>query len=128
MPHAKVTNEAGYAVRVSARQHTVLSDEPRPSGGTDTGPAPYELLLAALGSCTVITLRMYAERKSWDLGVIEADLHFRRGDGGDHVERTLRFGAPVDDAQRDKLLAIAGKTPVTLTLKAGLRIETTISA
>ena len=123
---ALVEGKAGYAQTIRSGRHTLTADEPATVGGTDTGPGPYGLLLAALGACTSITLRMYAERKGWELGRIEVSLRFfRDGDVG-RVERELRFSAPLDDAQRARLLEISEKTPVTLTLKRGTPIHTVI--
>src|SRR5581483_8793281 len=65
---------AGYAQAIRAGHHQLTADEPKSNGGTDTGPAPYELLLSALGACTSITLRMYADRKGWTLGAIDVRL------------------------------------------------------
>ena len=125
---AVVDGATGYAQRVRTAGHRLASDEPASRGGTDTGPAPYSLLLAALGACTSITLRMYAARKGWDLGAIEVRLRLHQNgrDGPQRIERELRFGAPLDDAQRARLLEIADKTPVTKTLRTGTAIETRV--
>jgi putative redox protein len=66
--HATLTSHSGYAQTVRIRQYQLAADEPVSGGGTDTGPAPDELVLAGLGACTAITLRMYADRKAWELG------------------------------------------------------------
>jgi putative redox protein len=96
-------------------------------GGTDTGPAPYELLLAGLGACTSITLRMYADRKGWKLGRIDLDMHFGRDEAGNEsIQRTLTFSESLTDEQQTKLLEIAGKTPVTKTIMHGTPITTKI--
>ncbi|HYS74507.1 MAG TPA: OsmC family protein, partial [Burkholderiales bacterium] len=96
-------------------------------GGTDTGPSPYELLLAGLGACTAITLRMYAERKGWQLGTIHVDLELHKDDEGDtgRIARVVSFSAPLQPEQRARLAEIAEKTPVTRTIKAGAVIDTT---
>jgi putative redox protein len=120
-----VDSESGYAQVIQSRGHKLTADEPVESGGTDTGPAPYGLLLAALGACTSITLRMYAERKGWQLGRVHVALrHMRTPEGVEHIERDLRFGAPLTDEQRTRLAEIADKTPVTKTIKAGATIQT----
>jgi putative redox protein len=133
--HPKVTvvqSESGYAQTIESGGHTLTADEPTSvPGGTDTGPAPYGLLLASLGACTSITLRMYAERKGWSLGRIEVQLrHLKVPDAPDgkqdRIERTLRFSAPLTDEQRKRLGEIAEKTPVTVTLKSGASIETRV--
>jgi len=118
---------AGYAQAIHAGHHHLTADEPKSNGGTDTGPAPYALLLSALGACTSITLRMYADRKGWTLGAIDVRLRMLKShDGRDRIEREIRFGAPLSDEQRARLGEIAGKTPVTRTVSAGAPITTTI--
>ena len=118
---------AGYAQTIRAGHHHLTADEPKSNGGNDTGPAPYALLLSALGACTSITLRMYAGRKGWDLGTIGVRLRMLKShDGRDRIERELHFGAPLSDEQRARLSEIAGKTPVTRTISAGAPITTTI--
>lgn len=126
---ARITAEIdspNYAVAIVAGTHRLSSDEPVERGGRDTGPGPYDLLLAGLASCTIITLRMYAERKGWDVGTIHAELVHDRRDKRSHVVRTLRFEKELTDEQRARLAEIAEKTPVTLTLKQGADIETHI--
>jgi putative redox protein len=120
-----VDSSSGYAQKIEATGHAVTADEPASHGGTDTGPTPYGLLLAALGACTSITLRMYADRKSWQLGNIHVELrHVKTEDGGDHIERDVTFGAPLSDEQRARIADIVEKTPVTKTIKAGSPIRT----
>jgi putative redox protein len=117
----------GYAQAIRAGSHRLTADEPRSNGGTDAGPAPYALLLSALGACTSITLRMYADRKSWALGAIEVRLRLLKSkDGRERIEREIRFGATLSDEQRARLGEIAGKTPVTRTVSAGAPITTTM--
>ena len=118
---------AGYAQAIQAGHHQLTADEPKSNGGTDTGPAPYALLLSALGACTAITLRMYSDRKGWALGTIDVRLRMLKSrDGREGIEREIRFGAPLSDEQRARLGEIAGKTPVTRTVSAGAPITTTI--
>jgi len=120
-----VDSVAGYAQKIEAGRHALTADEPTTRGGTDTGPNPYALLLAALGACTSITLRMYAERKGWELGGVHIALrHIKTAEGGDQIEREMTFGAPLTDEQRARLADIAEKTPVTKTLAAGVAIRT----
>jgi putative redox protein len=119
--------EAPYAQDITIGKHAVVADEPVARGGTDAGPRPYELLLAALAACTSITLRMYADRKGWDLGPISLSLAFIKEGEVDRIERTLRYAKPLTDEQRTKLLEIAGKTPVTKTVMHGASITTTIA-
>jgi len=103
--------------------HTLVSDEPSVLGGEGAGATPYELLIAGLGACTAITLRMYADLKNWPLESVQVDLHLSRRDNATVIERSLRiFG--LNDAQTARLAEIAERTPVTLTLKAGIAIRT----
>ncbi|MFV0276760.1 MAG: OsmC family protein [Parahaliea sp.] len=98
----------------------MIADEPIALGGGDSGPAPFDLYLAALSSCTAITLQMYAERKGWDLGNFEADLTLTyTDDGRPSIHRTFYTSATLDDEQKQRLLDIAAKTPVTRVLEAG---------
>lgn len=121
---ATVTGATGYAQDIATGHHALKSDEPVSLGGTDSGPAPYQLLLAALGSCTSITLRMYAERKGWELGTVRVALAMTRDDAGaESVLREISVSAPIDDDQRARLLEIAGRTPVTKTLLKGFAID-----
>lgn len=136
-----VTGRGGYRTEVRAGAHGVMVDEPIALGGTDTGPTPYDHLLAALGACTGITLRMYADRKEWPLEEVEVRLrhdrvHARDGErcaeGGearvDRIRRTLVLRGPLDEAQRARLLEIADRCPVHRTLSAGVCVETSVAS
>jgi putative redox protein len=116
--------EAKYAVETTVRHHRVLADEAAERGGADTGPAPLEQLAAALASCTAITLRMYAERKGWELGVVAVDVRAFAEDAGYRFERRIRLEAQLADEQRARLGEIAEKTPVTRIVKTGAQIVT----
>ena len=126
--HVVLDSKAGYACTLHARRHALTADEPRSNGGTDTGPAPYDLLLSALGACTAITLRMYAEHKGWNLGEIHVDLELYKdaSTGADRIARSVAFSAPLNAEQRAKIAEAVEKTPVTKTIKAGAVIETTL--
>ena len=114
----------GFRTDIHVRNHTYHADEPLDAGGTDTAVTPTEMLLGALGSCMAITVKMYAERKGWPLEGVEVALDMERFNAanyaayaGDaqfvHEFRTqLVFHGPLDDAQRARLLEIAGKCPV----------------
>src|SRR5881394_3555864 len=98
--HVVATSTARYAQEIRSGRHQLTSDEPKSNGGADTGPAPYALLLAALGSCTSITLRMYADRKGWELGTVAVDLDFSRENEKELIRREVRFSAPLSEEQR----------------------------
>ncbi len=129
MADARVTVSIGaepYAVHAQARHHVVRSDEPGELGGQDTGPGPYELLLMGLGSCKIITAKMYADRKGWPLTAARVELVHDRPNGRTGPERiTARFVFEGDltDEQRARLLEIAEKCPVQKTITGGLSVE-----
>jgi putative redox protein len=111
------TNEAGH--------HPLTADEPKALGGGGTGPGPFDLVLSGLGACTVITLRMYAERKQWPVRAISADLKILRNEEKFEVERSVTLDGDLSDDQRARFADIVERTPVTLALKSGMAIRTT---
>jgi uncharacterized OsmC-like protein len=127
---------AGFAQEIHAGRHRLVADEPVFAGGADTGPSPYDFLLAALGACTSMTMGMYARRKAWPLE--EVTVHLRHSkihatdcaeceskEGMlDRIERDIHFTGPLTDEQRSKLLEIANKCPVHRTLASEIEIET----
>lgn len=129
----------GVAQRIVAGRHTLAGDEPVAAGGTDTGPSPYDLLLAALGSCTSMTIGMYARRKQWPLESVQVNLQHSRLHARDCAECDSREGkldriaceielsGPLDDAQRSRLLEIARKCPVHRTLTSKMVIATRLA-
>ena len=117
-----------YRQVVRCGRHEMLCDERPARGGADAGPMPFEYLLSGLGACTSITLRMYAQRKGWNIGSVSVSLALRRGEDGDKVERRVSLSAPVTPEQQAKLLEICERTPVTLAVRSGLQIQTTLQA
>lgn len=114
-----------YTHSIASGGFEFLTDEPVAGGGQNAGPAPYNLVLAGLGSCTAITLKMYADRKGWDIGAMRVELVLNKdANGNAFIERTLSSDATLAPAQWDRLIEIAGKTPVTNTLRAGAEITT----
>jgi putative redox protein len=127
MAHVTVISEFQLAQQIATGHHRLTADEPLARGGSDSGASPYELLLASLGACTSITLRMYAGRKGWELGKITVGLRYTTPDDQKgHIDRRLSFSKPLSAEQTQALLDIASKTPVTRTLMAGVTIDTTV--
>ena len=122
------SDEKPYGVRIDAGGHALRGDEPADHGGADTGPAPFALLLSGLGACTAITLRMYAERKSWPLAGVDVKLTYVVANRDTKwIDRLITLHG-VDDVQRAELAKIAEKTPVTRVVRAGTEIRTTTGA
>ncbi|MGV8964664.1 MAG: alpha/beta fold hydrolase [Cellulomonas sp.] len=133
-------NDGGFRHEVRAGNHTWIADEPLDVGGHDSGPGPYDLLLAGLGACTSMTLRMYADRKGWPLTSIDVQLQHDRihakdcetcttSEGRvDHIFREITLHGDLTGEQRDSLLAIADKCPVHRTLTREVAIETHLTA
>lgn len=133
------TGGKGYTTEIQAGKHNFLADEPTSVGGDDLGPTPYDLLLASLGACTGMTLRMYADRKGWDLQEVRVHLEHSKEyptDAGmkedpkgklDHIERILELEGNLDDKQRERLLQIADRCPVHRTLHSTIIVSTTLT-
>lgn len=126
MVHARLA-DAAYRVDMMADGHALAGDEPKDHGGGATGPSPFDLVLAGLASCTLITLRMYAERKGWAGFSASGRFRYRHEDGRHLVDRELEVTGAPDAAAVQRLAEIAEKTPVTLALKGGFTISTTLT-
>ncbi|MFZ0988982.1 MAG: OsmC family protein [Xanthobacteraceae bacterium] len=128
MAHARATIGAtNYAVAITAGHHQLNADEGPALGGKDTGPAPFEILCSALAACTAITLRRYAERKAWPLRGMSVDVRFSGTGKEVAIARVLSFEGELSREQRARLADIAERTPVTLALKNGVAITTTVA-
>jgi putative redox protein len=126
----------GFVQDVTAGGHHLRIDEPTSAGGTASGPTPYELLLAALGSCTSMTVAMYARRKKWPLERVTVRLRHSRVHAEDCaaceaqdarvtvIDREIELEGSLDEDQRARLLAIANRCPVHLTLSSRIDIRT----
>lgn len=113
----------GYSCAIQAGKHQLLADEPVPLGGHDEGPAPYQYLKAALGACTAMTIKMYAERKKWPVeNVIVSLKHSRDANKESVFERDIQLIGNLDSEQRARLLEIADRCPVHKTLSQGATI------
>jgi uncharacterized OsmC-like protein/fermentation-respiration switch protein FrsA (DUF1100 family) len=133
----EATGEGIFQQRVTVGSHQFLADEPIASGGQESGPGPYDLLIAALGACTSMTIRMYADRKGWDAGRVRVVLHHQkihaedcadcetRGGMLDEISREITLPGDLDATQRARLMEIADKCPVHRTLHSEIKIRTT---
>ena len=121
--------DAPWAGELTSGKHHYITDKPESFGGGDTGPAPYDYLLAGLAACTMITLRMYANHKEIDYGHFSIDLHFNMNKAGEEwITRELSFDRDLNEATKTKILDICQKTPVTKTMLRGTRIDTSIKS
>ena len=118
-----------YLCTISWRNGTLLMDEPENVGGQNIGPDPFSTFLASLAGCTLSTLRMYIDRKGWDIPEIKISLNLAQEMNPDFetiITRTITFSNDVDEATRQRLLIIAEKCPVSKILKNKITIPTTI--
>ena len=128
----------GFAQDISVGRHRFKGDEPISAGGTDTGPGPYDFLLAALGTCTSMTVTMYARRKGWPLESVAVRLRHSkiyakdcsecetRQGMLDHIDREIHFEGDLSAEMIARLQDIANKCPVHRTLTSEINIQTRI--
>ncbi len=116
-----------YKVDIIANGHALVADEPATLGGGDVGPSPFALVVSGLSACTLITLKMYAERKAWPLEGLSVDLALHGGTPRWRIERTVTARGALTEEQVARLREIVERTPVTLALKDGFDIDTTLS-
>jgi putative redox protein len=131
------TGTGTYTQQIAAGHHQLFADEPTPTGD-DTGPTPYDLVLAGLGACTSMTVRMYANRKGWPLERVQVTLRHSRIHAEDcahcetqkglisHIDVDVELIGDIDDDQRQRLLAIAERCPVHQTLTSEIDITTAL--
>ncbi len=130
--------EDNFTTSIQTRKHTMIADEPSSIGGDDFGPSPYEYLNASLAACTVMTLKMYAERKKWDLKEVfvyisyskkhsdELELDLDKPGYLDHITKKLKFIGDLDEKQKQRLKEIASRCPVHKTIASKVIFETSI--
>jgi putative redox protein len=131
------TGTGTYTQQITAGHHVLVADEPRPVGD-DAGPTPYDLLLAALGACTSMTVRMYANRKGWAIERVRVTLRHSRIHAQDcaecetkvgfidHIDRDIELAGDLDETQRERLLHIAERCPVHQTLTSEVHVTTSL--
>ena len=134
------TRAGKFQQEISVGPHRLLADEPTSAGGDDSGPSPYDLLTAALGACTAMTLRLYADRKQLPLDRVRVTLRHNKIHASDcaecetkegridRIERVIELDGPLDEAAREKLLEIADKCPVHRTLQGEVLVPTRLAA
>jgi putative redox protein len=121
--------DPNYRQTLRCGRHEMLADERPARGGADAGPMPFEYLLAGLGACTSITLRMYAERKGWNIGAVAVSVALHQSkEGTRSIERRVTLSGVLGEDQRAKLADICEKTPVTLVVKSGISLRTTLAS
>ncbi|RPD41415.1 OsmC family protein [Chitinophaga barathri] len=122
--------EIKYRCRIEWRNGTFIADEPPSSGGEDTGPDPFTLFLSSVVSCTLATLRMYIDRKGWNIPNIAINANLRQatrnGQLVTHVDKDLYFLSPVSNEQREKLISIAKACPVSRMLEGDIILTTLV--
>ncbi|MCK0157782.1 bifunctional alpha/beta hydrolase/OsmC family protein [Cellulophaga sp. F20128] len=130
--------ENNFTTQIQTKKHSFIADEPNSIGGDDFGPSPYEYLNAAIASCTVMTLKMYAERKKWDLQEVfvyisharkhsdELQLDVEKPGYLDHISKKLKFVGNLDEAQKTRLKEIASRCPVHKTVAGKVIFDTEI--
>ncbi|MBK9315690.1 MAG: OsmC family protein [Acidobacteria bacterium] len=138
----KLALAEGFHTEISTGKHTLIADEPESKGGKDDGMSPYELLLSALGACTAMTLKLYIERKKLPISDLEVLLTFDRIHADDcescsdeevkgkdqiqHISRLIYVTGEVTEEQKERLLYIAGRCPVHLTIHSNPHVEDAI--
>lgn len=122
-----ILGNENYKTQIIARNNTITVDEPIEVGGKDVGLNPFELLAAALASCTAITLRMYTARKEWNVGEISVEVHFEKNENNGYTfHREIHTENTMDEATNNRLLTIANACPTHKLLIGSVEIESEI--
>lgn len=123
---ATITDEI-YRTELKARKHTIIADEPEDVGGKDLGPRPGDFYRMSLASCTAITLRMYANRKNFDVKKIEVAVSTEEGEGKTILQTNIKINGSLNETQHTRMLQIAKLCPVHKVLTNPIEIETQLS-
>jgi len=123
---ATITDEV-YRTELKVRKHTIIADEPEDIGGKDIGPRPGDFYRMSLASCTAITLRMYANRKNFDVKKIEVSVSTEEGEGKTILHTNIKINGNLDEAQHNRMLQIAKLCPVHKVFSNPIEIETKLS-
>jgi putative redox protein len=121
-----VLTNKNYLAEAKTRNHFLTMDQTVASGGDNSGPTPVEYLLAAIGGCVSITLRVYAERRGWDVGKIKVNVSQLKDESGTYLTEEISFEKEISEEQRKKMLVFAAKCPVAKMVKGQTRIESKI--
>jgi putative redox protein len=114
-----------YKTIIQNHQHQIIADEPQELGGENLGFSPYELLESALGACTSITLRMYADRKQWDLKAVKVKVNLQKNaDNTTTIKREIALKGNLDEVQKERLFSVANACPVHKVLSNPISLET----
>jgi len=121
------TAEGNFRQTVRIGSHVLTADEPVDEGGDDAGPGPHEWILAGLGACTSMTMKLYATRKGWPLEAVEVTVAGDHVDGAFVLTRHIVMRGALTEEQRARLLEIANKCPVHRSLTGPIRIATDVA-
>jgi putative redox protein len=127
MVHSKVVlSNKNYFATAKMKAHSVFIDIPKSEGGGDIGPTPVAYLLTAIGGCVAMTLRMYAERKNWEVGKITVNVAQLEDEDGFYLSEEISFEKEITETQKERLLFFAGKCPVARMVKGETRTTSKI--
>ncbi|YAF99356.1 MAG: OsmC family protein (plasmid) [Nodularia sp. CChRGM 3473] len=122
-----LSNESSLGQEVTIRQFHLIADEPPELGGDDTGPTPLEWVLAGLGSCKTMTVKMYAQRKGWSVEQVKVDLSYKKVSDRHQIQTHLFLKGNLNVDQQQRLLEIAARCPIHKLLTANLVIQTSLA-
>lgn len=125
-PVTAVIGTNHYTTKIQYGMHQVIADEPKHLGGADKGPSAGTLLKMSLAACTAITLRMYADRKGWQVEEITVNVDYHQENGSTYFTRTIEVKGHLDDSQKNRILHIANLCPIHKTLTGPISISTNL--